>query len=51
MCGREPHYNIAPTQQVLAVRQLPQAARPEFVRLRWGLIPYWADECSSMGTL
>jgi putative SOS response-associated peptidase YedK len=40
----EPHYNIAPTQQVLAVRQLPQVARPEFVRLRWGLIPYWADD-------
>ena len=40
----EPRYNIAPTQQVLAVRQLPQAARPEFVQLRWGLIPHWADD-------
>src|SRR5262249_23720667 len=40
----EPRYNIAPTQEVLAVRQLPQAARPEFVRLRWGLIPHWADD-------
>jgi putative SOS response-associated peptidase YedK len=40
----EPSYNIAPTQQVLAMRQLPQAARPEFVRLRWGLIPSWADD-------
>src|SRR5262249_30605093 len=40
----EPQYNIAPTQSVLAARQLPQAARPEFVRLRWGLIPPWADD-------
>src|SRR5262249_35048590 len=37
-------YNVAPTQTVLAVRQLPQAARPEFVQLRWGLIPSWADD-------
>jgi putative SOS response-associated peptidase YedK len=40
----EPRYNIAPTQTVLAVRHLPQAARPEFVNLRWGLIPHWADD-------
>ena len=40
----EPRYNIAPTQMVLAVRHLPQAARPEFVNLRWGLIPHWADD-------
>ena len=39
-----PRYNIAPTQLVLAVRQLAQAARPEFVQLRWGLIPHWADD-------
>jgi putative SOS response-associated peptidase YedK len=29
---------------VLAVRHLPQAARPEFVNLRWELIPHWADD-------
>ena len=40
----EPQYNIAPTQSLLAVRQLPASARPEFVRLRWGLIPSWADD-------
>jgi putative SOS response-associated peptidase YedK len=40
----EPRYNIAPTQAVLAVRRLPQAARPEIVPLRWGLIPHWADD-------
>ena len=36
-----PRFNIAPTQMVLAVRQ--NGAR-EFVRLRWGLIPSWADD-------
>jgi putative SOS response-associated peptidase YedK len=40
----QPRYNIAPTQPVVAVRHLPQAARPEFVRLRWGLVPHWADD-------
>lgn len=36
-----PRFNIAPTQMVLAVRQ--NGAR-EFVRLRWGLVPSWADD-------
>jgi putative SOS response-associated peptidase YedK len=40
----QPRYNIAPTQMVFALRHLPQAARPEFVRLRWGLVPDWADD-------
>jgi putative SOS response-associated peptidase YedK len=40
----EPRYNIAPTQMVIAMRHLPRAARPEFVRLRWGLVPAWADD-------
>src|SRR6478672_4804217 len=37
----QPRYNIAPTQQVLAVRQ--QEDR-EFALLRWGLIPSWAKD-------
>jgi len=40
----QPRYNIAPTQMVIALRHPPQAARPEFVRLRWGLVPPWADD-------
>lgn len=40
-----PHYNIAPTQDVLAVRADADGAR-EAVMLRWGLIPYWADDRS-----
>ena len=43
-----PRYNIAPTQRVLAVREMPEVASPrrEAVGLRWGLIPSWADDPS-----
>jgi putative SOS response-associated peptidase YedK len=37
-----PRYNIAPTQEVFAVRAA-RAGR-EFVSLRWGLIPSWAKD-------
>jgi putative SOS response-associated peptidase YedK len=37
-------YNIAPTQNVLAVRNQKDTAAPELVQLRWGLIPAWADD-------
>jgi putative SOS response-associated peptidase YedK len=39
-----PHYNIAPSQNVLAVRLGPDNGQPEAVRLRWGLVPGWADD-------
>ncbi len=39
-----PRYNIAPSQPVLAVRRTTATPRPEFVRLRWGLVPPWAEE-------
>lgn len=39
-----PRYNIAPTQSVLAVRQVEQGAKRELVALRWGLIPSWAKD-------
>jgi putative SOS response-associated peptidase YedK len=38
----QPRFNIAPTQDILAVRE-GQDAR-EAVRLRWGFIPSWARE-------
>lgn len=41
----EPHYNIAPTQPVLAVTNEPK--RP-VVQLRWGLVPFWADSPRAM---
>src|SRR5262245_50704548 len=37
----EAHYNIAPSQNVAAVRLGDD--RPELVMLRWGLVPHWAD--------
>jgi putative SOS response-associated peptidase YedK len=37
-----PRYNIAPSEQVLAVRA-GRAGR-EAVRLRWGLVPPWASD-------
>jgi putative SOS response-associated peptidase YedK len=40
----QPQYNIAPSQNVLAVRLKPGSADPEAVWLRWGLIPSWADD-------
>lgn len=41
----EPRWNIAPTQDVAAVRE-PEKGRRELVTLRWGLVPYWAKDPS-----
>jgi putative SOS response-associated peptidase YedK len=40
----EPRYNIAPTQQVAVVRFDPHAGTRGLDRLRWGLVPFWADD-------
>ena len=37
-------YNIAPTQDVVAVRQWPDRPGRHASILRWGLIPYWAKD-------
>src|SRR3982751_4270458 len=39
-----PRYNIAPTQTVLAVRQIEQGARRELAEFFWGLVPSWAKD-------
>ncbi len=39
----KPRYNVAPSQAVAAVRNRPAQDTREFVMLRWGLIPFWAD--------
>jgi putative SOS response-associated peptidase YedK len=44
-----PRYNVAPTQQVLAVRA--GATGREFARLRWGLVPHWATDAKIGGSL
>jgi putative SOS response-associated peptidase YedK len=38
-----PHYNIAPSQDVLAVRR-DRTGRRQARLFRWGLVPYWADD-------
>lgn len=39
----EPRYNIAPTQQVAVVLE-DDARERELRMMRWGLIPFWADD-------
>ncbi len=38
-----PRYNIAPTQDVLAIRD-DTGNKRELVSLRWGLVPFWAKD-------
>lgn len=40
----EPRYNIAPSQDVAVVRKSPESDAREPVLLRWGLIPFWAED-------
>jgi putative SOS response-associated peptidase YedK len=42
----EPRYNIAPTQTVAVVRLSSVDSRRLFRQMRWGLVPYWADDPS-----
>lgn len=37
-------YNIAPSQDILAIRSSPETGRPEWAMLRWGLVPSWSKE-------
>lgn len=43
IAGLEPRYNIAPTQPVVIIRANDTGDR-EMIRVRWGLIPFWAKE-------
>lgn len=38
-----PHYNVAPSQPVLAIRATTDHPQ-EWAWLRWGLIPAWSPE-------
>jgi len=42
--GVQPHFNIPPSAQVLAVRRLPGHEGRQLVPLQWGLIPAWAKD-------
>jgi putative SOS response-associated peptidase YedK len=37
-------FNIAPSQQVLAIREQSGSDQRELVALQWGLVPFWADD-------
>jgi len=39
-----PRYNMAPTQQAAVVRVTAPGAPRHLDLLRWGLVPYWADD-------
>lgn len=39
-----PRFNIAPTQDVLILRKDKDHLRPVPVMVRWGLVPFWADD-------
>lgn len=39
-----PSYNIAPGRQIAACRLSPQEAKRELATLKWGLIPFWAED-------
>ena len=41
----KPRYNIAPTQDIAAIRNDESGGR-ELTALRWGLIPFWAKDPS-----
>jgi putative SOS response-associated peptidase YedK len=41
----KPRYNIAPTQDVAAIRTDEVGSR-ELTSLRWGLVPFWAKDAS-----
>ena len=40
----EPRYNIAPTQDIISIRQIENGR--EAVFLKWGLVPSWAKDVS-----
>jgi putative SOS response-associated peptidase YedK len=42
--GAHPHFNVAPSQVVLAVRLDTEDKGRELVGLKWGLIPFWSKE-------
>lgn len=37
-----PSYNVAPTQSIAVLRDCGDG--PQFAWLRWGLVPFWADD-------
>lgn len=42
----KPRFNIAPTQQIAAIKLDPETGTRKLSMYRWGLIPSWADDPS-----
>lgn len=40
----KPRYNIAPTQQIAAIRNAVDDSGREVAAFRWGLVPFWAKD-------
>ena len=51
LIAERPRYNIAPTQDILAVRARPDGAGRELALLHWGLIPSWAKDAKLSASL
>jgi putative SOS response-associated peptidase YedK len=47
----EPRYNIAPTQTAAVIRQHPTDPIRKLSMLRWGLIPSWAKDSSTVASM
>jgi putative SOS response-associated peptidase YedK len=44
-------YNIAPSQDILAVREDSESGQPEWAMLRWGLVPFWSKTAKTKSVL
>src|SRR4051794_14779036 len=42
----KPRFNIAPTQSILVLHHREGEEKPMYARMRWGLVPSWADDAS-----
>jgi putative SOS response-associated peptidase YedK len=47
--GAAPSYNVAPTQQVLAI--VRHGVKNHLVKLHWGLVPFWAKDTAIGGRM
>ncbi|MCX5873922.1 MAG: SOS response-associated peptidase family protein [Deltaproteobacteria bacterium] len=41
-----PRYNIAPTEEIAAIRRDPDSNGKKLTYLKWGLVPFWAKDTS-----
>jgi putative SOS response-associated peptidase YedK len=44
-------YNIAPSQEILAVRKDSESGNAEWAMLRWGLVPFWSKTAKTKSAL